>query len=496
MEGLSIDYIDSTCEDVYVTYTPSYLVKNYTYQILKNNELTYTSENLTDIASITFDKTGTYIIEITNNYYDGTSDTLKSGEYKIDKEPPIINVKDNTYKIKKNEKLNIDIKATDMVDGDLTSKITSNIDSIDFKSEGIKKVEYSVSDAASNTTTKTIYVTVTKDYSTLIKVGQFGILISLLVVILFLIRYIRSLKLEKRFSKFTINSSKTRSSSLLDILHKDYLDFIGKISKVLSKSAVLKKHSKRYDKISLTLCNGEDSMNFISRKIVVGVLFILFTVLVGFINSRIVGVIEILISFIIGFLTLDIIYRYKYIRYKKKIEKDLLEAITLMNNGFKAGMSIMQVVSLVSLELKGPIAKEFEKIELEITLGLDIEVAFKRFAKRVKSEEAIYLASSLSVLNKTGGNIIEVFNSIEKNMFARRKLNNELKSLTSSSRLVMYVLMFIPIIFVVFINIINKDYFEPLLTNKIGIIIILLMIIIYTTYIIVVRKVLNVRRLK
>ena len=84
-------------------------------------------------------------------------------------------------------------------------------------------------------------------------------------------------------------------------------------------------------------------------------------------------------------------------------------------------------------------------------MGLDIEVAFKRFSKRVKSNEAIYLSSSLSVLNKTGGNIIKVFNSIERNMYNRKKLNNELKSLTSSSKLIMYVLILVPPLFIVFI---------------------------------------------
>ena len=37
MEGLSINYIDSTNKDVVVTYTPSSLISNYSYVIIKNN---------------------------------------------------------------------------------------------------------------------------------------------------------------------------------------------------------------------------------------------------------------------------------------------------------------------------------------------------------------------------------------------------------------------------------------------------------------------------
>ena len=41
-------------------------------------------------------------------------------------------------------------------------------------------------------------------------------------------------------------------------------------------------------------------------------------------------------------------------------------------------------------------------------------------------------------------------------MFNRRKLHNELKSLTSSSKLIMYVLIVVPIVFVIFISIIKN----------------------------------------
>ena len=234
-------------------------------------------------------------------------------------------------------------------------------------------------------------------------------------------------------------------------------------------------------------------MKVMATKVVIGFIYIIVAAVAGLLQSKIISSIEMLVSFILGFYTLDIIYLYKYNRYNKKIEKDLLEAITVMNNAFKAGMSIVQAVDLVAKELDGPISKEFKKISLELSFGLDVEVAFKRFADRIKIEEAIYLTSSLSVLNKTGGNIIKVFDSIEKTMFSRKKLENEYKSLTSSSKMIMYVLIFVPLAFVAFIGLINKDYFTPLFTSPLGMVLLIIMLVIYITYIIIVRKVLKVR---
>ena len=438
--------------------------------------------------------------DIGTNYLDVNEDVgtyLPSNTSNIDKEPPIINIKQKTYVIKINEKINLleGVTASDLVDGDLTNSIKTNINDLDFSKEGIKRVEYSVSDNAGNIATELVYVTVKKDYRDIIRLGQIGILFIVFILLLFINKYLKSIKLEKRFSKYTINSSKNKSISLFDSLNVQYIDFVNKLSRSLSKSAFFKKRSKRYEKYVNSL-NVNSGIELMSKKIIVGFLFIIFAITVELLQSRLASVFEMLISFIIGFYTLDIIYFYRYSKYKKKIQNDLLDAISIMNNAFKAGMSITQAIDLVSREVNGPISKEFEKISTDIRMGLDIEIAFRRFSKRIKSEEAMYLASSLSVLNRTGGNIIKVFNSIEKNMFNRRKLNNELKSLTASSKLIMYALMVIPPLFIIFISIISKDYFEPLFTNPIGILLILIMSFIYITYIIVVMKVLKIRGIK
>ena len=417
--------------------------------------------------------------------------------YPQDKTAPIINISEKTYKIKTGDKIDFlyNVTASDETDGNLTNKITNNINSLDFTKEGVKKVEYKVTDLAGNTSYEYVYVTVKKDDTSLIRLGQISVGLITICLVLFLLKYIKGIKLEKRFSKYTINSSKNKNVSLSDNIYIQYLDFLNKLSKILSKSSFLKAVSKRYEKYVVAF-KIESSMHFIAKKIVVGFLFIMFTVIIELLESKLAGILEILISFIVGFYTLDLVYMYKYSKYKKKIQDDLLDVITLMNNSFKSGMSTIQAIDLVCKEVNGPIRLEFKKVSNDIKKGLDIEVAFKRFSNRIKSEEAIYLASSLSVLNKTGGNIIKVFSSIEKNMYNRKKLYNELKSLTSSSKMIMYVLIIVPPAFVLFINLINKDYFEPLIKNPLGIALLIIIGLLYITYILVVKRVLRVRGIK
>ena len=163
-----------------------------------------------------------------------------------------------------------------------------------------------------------------------------------------------------------------------------------------------------------------------------------------------------------------------------------------MNNSFKSGRNIMQAIETVKDELSGPIAEEFKKISLDISYGLSLDVVFNRFYNRVKIEDAKYIASSLTLLNKTGGNIVKVFSMIEQSFFEKKKLNDELDSLTASSRFMFKTLVALPIVFVVLISILNKDYFKPLITSALGFAILFIIVLIYIAYIIVIKKVLKV----
>ena len=132
-------------------------------------------------------------------------------------------------------------------------------------------------------------------------------------------------------------------------------------------------------------------------------------------------------------------------------------------------------------------------MHLEISFGLSIDVVFKRFAERVQLEEITYLTASLTILNKTGGNIIKVFSSIEKSLFNKKKLKLELASLTGSSKIVVIALFLVPILFIVFVSILNPTYFVPLYTTKMGIVLMIIMILMYLVYIYFVRKIMKVR---
>jgi len=164
----------------------------------------------------------------------------------------------------------------------------------------------------------------------------------------------------------------------------------------------------------------------------------------------------------------------------------------MMNSAFKSGKNILQAIEIVKKELPSPIKEEFATIYKDLSYGLDLSVVFERFYNRVRVEEAKYITSSLALLSKTGGNIVSVFNMIEKNFYDRLKIKNELDALTSSSKFLYRMLISLPIIFVLVIVMMNPNYFSPLISTKLGIIIDVIIIGIYIAYIFIIKKMMKV----
>lgn len=497
VDSLNISSQEPINTDLIIEYTPATEVQSYVLELYRDDTLyKVVNSNVNKISSIVLDETGTYKIIIKELNIEGVELSSSSGLYIIDKEAPVIEVSNQLLTMKKGETLDVfsDVLVTDNYDNDILSKVTTNYNELDFNSLGLKKLVYTVTDEAGNTATKTVNINVINNTTSSLAYIQAGIITVFVILLYLLLKVKRSIKLEKRIARFSLRNLEDSSLSLLDKVGKWYKKLITCISKGLEKSVFITKYSRKFRKY-LMLSKGlyDTEVDFVSSKLVLGFVFVLLAIFSKTIRYMSFSVYELIIPFIIGFFVLNVIYFSKYKLLRNRIENDLLQAIIIMNNAFKSGRSITQAVNLVTTELDGPISEEFKKMSLELSLGLGVDVVFGRFSERIDIEEVAYLTASLSILNRTGGNITKVFSSIEKSLFNRKKLKLELKALIGSSKIIAYVLSVVPIFFVVIISIVNPDYFLSFFTTSLGIILFIFMLIYYLTYIIVVNKLMKVR---
>ena len=320
------------------------------------------------------------------------------------------------------------------------------------------------------------------------------ILIMILVIfVIWFLRQLRISKLNRRINSYSIASDSVRHS-LFDIVTNFFVNTRKKISKILAKSVFLQKYSLKYEKyIDKRESVVKDPMEFVSSKFIIGIAFIFILIISAVIQNSDVTFIKIFIAFTLGFFTLDIMLLSRGKMINHQMKNDLLKAITIMNNSFKSGRSIIQTIKIVSDEVEGPLKDEFKKMYEDLSYGLEIEAVFERFNARVNLKEVKYITTSLAILNKTGGNIVDVFASIEKTVFNNKKLEDELHNLSAASRALYRILVFIPIIFTMIIYILDSTYFMPLFTNPLGILIIGVIVIIYVVYIIIVKKIIKIK---
>lgn len=313
----------------------------------------------------------------------------------------------------------------------------------------------------------------------------------LIVYIIYrLLKFRRSINFEKRFSPFSVEVIDDEEEPFFDTLTYSYRNIRDKLSIFLIKIKIFNTYSTKYEKYEVEAGVTQlDNMNYISNKIFMGLSCVLLLLFSCIFRYQHLSFTLIIFVFLVGFFALDV---YLIINDKIRhasIEKDMSQAIIVMNNAFKSGYSIMQAIYLVATELDGAISDEFMKMYMDITFGLNMEVVFKRFAERVDCVESRYMATSLAVVNKTGGNIIQVFNAVERNSLARKKLKDELASVSSSAKAMFKILIFIPIVLVLLLLFLNPTYFVPLFTTEIGLICLIASVLIYTIYIIIIRRI-------
>lgn len=318
------------------------------------------------------------------------------------------------------------------------------------------------------------------------------ILYLIALVFYYLMLLYRKLKLNDRFGKYTIHKPK-KESKFFDDFFLIYDNFIKSFSKFLYKLKIFNKYSFKYLKyIKKEDKTKIDKMDFVSKKVILSFLYIFIVVLYDLIKNEPITIFQILFTILIGFYSLDLFLFSTNKLLQVERENDLLKAITIMNNSFKSGRSIMQSIELVSKELDSPLGAEFKKMYIDLTYGLSLDVVFKRFEDRVNIPDVKYITTSLTILNETGGDIVKVFESVEKTFFNNKKLQNELKNLTASSKLLYYILLFIPIIFILVIYLLDNTYFNPLFRSLLGYFISFICLFLYVGYIFVVKKIMKV----
>jgi len=100
---------------------------------------------------------------------------------------------------------------------------------------------------------------------------------------------------------------------------------------------------------------------------------------------------------------------------KKRTKKDqlqLVDALNLLANGIRAGLTMPQAIGMVVDELPPPVSQEFNLVLQQAKIGVPLDEALENLKKRVYTEDNEMFVTSVNILRETGGNLAEVFDTI------------------------------------------------------------------------------------
>jgi tight adherence protein B len=149
-------------------------------------------------------------------------------------------------------------------------------------------------------------------------------------------------------------------------------------------------------------------------------------------------------------------------------QAQLPDVLNLLASSMRAGWGLLQSIGIVVQETGAPAGPEFARVATEARLGLPLEDALDRMAKRVESEDFQWAVTAITIQRSVGGNLAEVLDLVAETVRERSSLRGQITALTGEGRLSAIVLIALPFLEAIVLWMLNPGYFAKLLSSPIG----------------------------
>jgi len=171
----------------------------------------------------------------------------------------------------------------------------------------------------------------------------------------------------------------------------------------------------------------------------------------------------------------------------------LPDALDLMSRALQAGHAFAESLHMVSTEMPEPIATEFRKTYEEQNLGLSLKLALENLSERIPLLDLRLCITAIMIQRETGGNLAEVLEKVAYTIRERFRILEDLKTLTTSSRMSAWILCGLPIFIALAVTVMNPDYMSVLWSDPRGHRLLAVAIALQITGMLVIRKILRIK---
>jgi len=289
-------------------------------------------------------------------------------------------------------------------------------------------------------------------------------------------------ELEERLTSTLLHSVHTQDKEL-QVLRKELLSEIPHLNRLLLRLHLATWLRQFIEQADLNVT--------VMRLWMFSALTGIFTTLIA---SAFTGVM--LIAVTAGMAAASLPFFHVWWRRKKRLDAflaNLPDALELLSRSLHAGHAFTESLQMVATEMPEPIASEFLKTYEEQNLGLSFKLALKNLTARVPLLDLRLCVTAILIQRETGGNLAEILEKVSHTIRERFRIIEDLKTLTTSSRMSAWVLCGLPLFIAVMVNIMNPDYMEVLWRDPRGQRLVYLAVAMQIIGMLIIRKIMRIK---
>src|SRR5450755_1950239 len=157
------------------------------------------------------------------------------------------------------------------------------------------------------------------------------------------------------------------------------------------------------------------------------------------------------------FLPLGYVWRARKNRLKR-FEELFPDSLEFVSRSMRAGHAFSVSLEMIHREFQEPLAGEFRRTFEEHNLGLPLDVALQKLAKRVPSLDVHFFVSAVLLQKRTGGNLAEILDKLAYVIRERFKLRGKIRAISAHGRMTGAALSCIPAAVAILMFYTNPDY--------------------------------------
>jgi tight adherence protein B len=172
-------------------------------------------------------------------------------------------------------------------------------------------------------------------------------------------------------------------------------------------------------------------------------------------------------ALLVGALPLLTVLRKRKARMAR-FEELFPESLEFVARSMRAGHAFSVSLEMIHREFQEPLAGEFRRTFEEHNLGLPLDVALQKLAKRIPSLDVHFFVSAVLLQKRTGGNLAEILDKLAYVIRERFKLRGRIRAISAHGKMTGGALTCIPIGVAVIMFYANPDYVRFFFLDDVG----------------------------